>query len=315
MSFKVATVISTLALALSSVNADAFMNEVVHLEGHLLKSVVYSPLPHEYIEKTDLPEEFDWRNVDGVNYCTKDLNQHIPVYCGSCWAHGAMSALGDRIKIERKAAWPDVNLSVQVILNCGTHIAGSCHGGSGSGAYEFTHKHGVPDDTCQLYRAVDDECTDLNVCDNCVPPVGDPSTCTPVEDYTLWRAKEYGDVRGEANMMAEVFARGPIACEIDATPLHVYEGGIIDDPSAKSINHIVSVAGWGEDVDNDGNVTPYWIVRNSWGTYWGERGWFRIVRGKNSAMIEANCSWATPSHEKHSGSYSAEIKESYNPFM
>ena len=202
-----------------------------------------------------------------------------------------------------------------MLLNCGTEIAGSCHGGSSTGAYEFAHTHGVPDDTCQLYRAVDDECTDLNVCATCVKPVGDTTKCSAVPEYTLWRAEEYGDVKGEAAMMAEVFARGPIACSIDATPLHVYEGGIIDNFKTTKTNHVVSVAGWGEDTDDDGNVTPYWIVRNSWGTYWGEQGWFRIVRGKNSAHIEHHCAWATPSHEKHSGSYAAEIKKTYNPFM
>jgi len=51
-------------------------------------------------------------------------NQHIPIYCGSCWAHGAISSLEDRIKIARKAASPDIKLSIQMILNCGTEIAG-----------------------------------------------------------------------------------------------------------------------------------------------------------------------------------------------
>jgi len=69
------------------------------------------------------------------------LNQHIPQYCGSCWAHGAASAFADRIKIARDAKGPDINMAIQYILNCGTEVAGSCHGGSASGTYDFV-KHG-----------------------------------------------------------------------------------------------------------------------------------------------------------------------------
>eukprot|EP00418_Pyrodinium_bahamense_P080461 CAMPEP_0179050298 /NCGR_PEP_ID=MMETSP0796-20121207/20652_1 /TAXON_ID=73915 /ORGANISM="Pyrodinium bahamense, Strain pbaha01" /LENGTH=169 /DNA_ID=CAMNT_0020746793 /DNA_START=60 /DNA_END=565 /DNA_ORIENTATION=+ len=64
----------------------------------------------------DYPDDFSWCNKDGVNFCTMSRNQHIPQYCGSCWAHGAVSALGDRIKIARGAKGVDINLAVQHLL-------------------------------------------------------------------------------------------------------------------------------------------------------------------------------------------------------
>eukprot|EP00804_Cyclotella_cryptica_P008629 CCRYP_007588-RE/>CCRYP_007588-RE protein AED:0.47 eAED:0.47 QI:0/-1/0/1/-1/1/1/0/101 len=72
-----------------------------------------------YISEEDLPPSWDWRNVSGHSFLTHSLNQHIPQYCGSCWAHGALSALADRIKIARNAVGDDINLSIQWVLNCG----------------------------------------------------------------------------------------------------------------------------------------------------------------------------------------------------
>ena len=78
-------------------------------------------------------------NWTGV-YTTAVNNQG---YCGSCWAHGSTSAVADRIKIARNAAFPDVMLSVQALLNCATHVAGSCGGGEDSGVYQYMHDTGM----------------------------------------------------------------------------------------------------------------------------------------------------------------------------
>ena len=62
---------------------------------------IEAPLPHTYTKPEDLPKQWDWSNMDNTSYITKALNQHVPQYCGSCWAQAAISVLGDRIKIQR----------------------------------------------------------------------------------------------------------------------------------------------------------------------------------------------------------------------
>ncbi|CAM9808251.1 unnamed protein product [Choristocarpus tenellus] len=102
-----------------------------------------------------------------MSYVTKNLNQHIPQYCGSCWAHGALSSLADRIKIRRKGQGIDINLSIQVILNCAQDVAGSCHGGSHTGTYQWGSDNPIPFDTCQNYMAIDGTCDGQGICKTC----------------------------------------------------------------------------------------------------------------------------------------------------
>ena len=70
-------------------------------------------------------------------------------------------------------------------------------------------------------------------------------------------------------------------------------GGVFTDTTnATDINHDISVVGYGEEKGGE----KYWIIRNSWGTYWGENGFFRLARGTNNLGIEVEgtCSWAAP---------------------
>jgi len=250
---------------------------------------VTSPQPYEYLNMSAIPTDWDWRNVNGLNLVTKDLNQHIPQYCGSCWAHGAMSSLADRIKILRNGKWPDYNLAIQYILNCGTSEAGSCYGGSATGAFNFVRSKGIPLDTCLPYQADDFACTPINTCRNCKGPPGE-GTCWAQQNYTRFFVDQYSDVQGVSRIMSEIATRGPVAAGVDATYLEDYTGGIITVTQPANINHIVSLVGYG----TDSTGVDYWIGRNSWGQYWGENGWFRIIRNKNALGIEAMVSWATP---------------------
>ena len=91
--------------------------------------------------------------------------------------------------------------------------------------------------------------------------------------------------------MNEISARGPIACTV-AVPASFqnYTFGIYQDDSGDvSMDHSIEVMGYGSE-----NGVNFWHGRNSWGSYWGEQGFFRIVRGVNNLGIEANCQWAVP---------------------
>jgi len=247
-----------------------------------------------------VPEEFTWCDKDGKNYCTASRNQHIPQYCGSCWAHGAVSALQDRVKIARHAQGPDVILSVQHMLNCGG--VGSCHGGSVDGPYQWIKRisdsgPGISFESSQPYQACSSEssdgfcpkadwtCTPLNVARTCGSFDSEGGDCTGLNQYPNVRISNYKSVNGRDAMQQEILANGPISCGIDAMPLLNYEQGIVTD-SSYSTDHVISVVGWGNDATQGG----YWIVRNSWGEYWGEMGYVRVAFG--ALNVESHCAAA-----------------------
>ena len=92
-------------------------------------------------------------------------------------------------------------------------------------------------------------------------------------------------------MQKEIFNRGPISCGIDAQPILEYQGGIYKGAGGGT-DHVISVVGWGQGPDNGIFNRPekYWIVRNSWGEFWGEMGYIRVAFG--SLSLESGCSWA-----------------------
>merc|ERR1719240_2363725 len=280
MKFSIAALIATVSAERKFVNPDAPCRKVSNepQEGYV----------REPLTPVELPETFIWNNVEGVNYLTNLRNQHVPSYCGSCWAHAATSALSDRIKISRKAAWPDINIAPQVLISCSGDDG--CHGGEAYNAFEWMHGHNITDETCSIYRArgLDNgaKCSQQIMCENCSPSKG----CFNQDNYKVYNTDKYGKVSGEQAMMQEIYQRGPIACGI-AVPaaLENYTSGIFEDKTGdKNIVHDISVVGFGVE---DG--TKYWTVRNSWGTHFGESGFFRVVRGTNNIAIETDCAWAT----------------------
>ncbi|CAO4378831.1 unnamed protein product [Caenorhabditis nigoni] len=219
----------------------------------------------------DLPAAWDWRNVSGKNYCSPTRNQHIPVYCGSCWVFGTTGALNDRFNVAREGRWPMTQLSPQEIIDC--NGKGNCQGGEIGDVLEHAKIQGLVEEGCNVYRATNGECNPYHRCGSCWP-----NECFSLTNYTRYYVKDYGKVTGREKIMAEIKKGGPIACAIGATKKFEYEyvKGVYSEKSDLESNHIISLTGWG--VDENG--VEYWIARNSWGEAWGELGWFRVVTSK-----------------------------------
>jgi len=260
--------------------------------------LILSETPETYVNLEDIPDKFWWGNVSGINYLSWTVDQHLPVYCGSCWAQAALSALADRNNIMTNNSFPKAAFSVQQVLNCQPGGA-SCHGGEISTVYEFGAKHYLTEFGCQIYNATDPTpaagiCNPIQNCMNCLPNAGfTASICWAQASFQQWKVSQYGRIVGGDAMKKEIFARGPITCGMHvSTKFETYDHGIYSEPGTSTVpNHAISVVGWG----TDPTAGPYWIVRNSWGTHWGENGYFRIVMGNGNLGIGVNeCYWAVP---------------------
>ena len=303
--------LGTLGLALSYGGSVAAMVGYVPFP-ETVDEVVRSPMPHTMLQAPDLPPAFDWRNVNGTNYCTRVLNQKNPNVCGSCWAEAVTGALSDRFNIatNRRA---QIQLAPQILLNFNSIITGgSCNGGDHIKAYDFVYKYGIADDSCApfmglnwlhgfgiaAYTAVEDvqrsqcwTCDWYGVCG-----------FVPTEYYNLYSVSEFGSVLGEVEMMAEIHARGPIACLLnsESPQFNDYKGGIMRCEhgvkcKVSATDHVIVISGWGEDQESG---VKYWTGRNSYGSQWGEGaggGWFRMERGIDLFGLESHaCAWAVP---------------------
>jgi len=189
----------------------------------------------EPVPEATLPADFTWSSVNGTNYLTNVFNQHLPQYCGSCWAMGATSVLSDRIKIARNAAWPDINISPQPLISClvvqnSTNKDLGCYGGDPFDAFDYMARHNMTDRTCSVYQARGwtngQNCSAMEDCRNCAPG----EACTVPGRYLVYNVSTFGRVKGEADMMQEIYANGPIAVSIAANDAFMaYTGGIFCD--------------------------------------------------------------------------------------
>jgi len=97
---------------------------------------------------------------------------------------------------------------------------------------------------------------------------GTDCKCKPDLHYSSFKS-----LKDEANLLNAV-AEGPVAAYVNAAPWQSYRGGVFSGACPTQVDHAALVVGYGTE-----GSTPYWILKNSWGTSWGENGYIRLKRG------------------------------------
>jgi cathepsin L len=204
----------------------------------------------------DLPKEVDWSSKLPP---LKDQGQ-----CGSCWAFSAVAAMeGASAQKTGKV----VSLSEQQLVDCSKSYGNQgCNGGLMQNSFQFAEKTAMCSEDSYPYTAQDGKCK---------------TSCKG-----LVQVKSYVDVpSGDENALLAAASQRvvSVAIEADQSIFQFYSSGVIDDPSCfqGQLDHGVSLIGFGTSEEGK----DYWLVRNSWGSSWGDQGDVKLIRGKNMCGI------------------------------
>jgi len=203
----------------------------------------------------DLPPEIDWRTQGAVT-SIKDQGD-----CGSCWAFSSVAALEGYWKVTNKTL---LDLSEQQLVDCSKSEGNyGCEGGLMDQAFNYTRQKGACTQKSYPYNGTTQHCA-ASKCQSMIQTTG----CA-----NLWT----GDVQTTEKVLQYMVTQQPVAVAVDAGSWQNYQSGVLDDSGCYfQLDHGVAVVGYSDN---------YWIVKNSWGTTWGENGYIRIVRGKNMCGI------------------------------
>eukprot|EP00331_Platyophrya_macrostoma_P029686 CAMPEP_0176451048 /NCGR_PEP_ID=MMETSP0127-20121128/27561_1 /TAXON_ID=938130 /ORGANISM="Platyophrya macrostoma, Strain WH" /LENGTH=791 /DNA_ID=CAMNT_0017838943 /DNA_START=26 /DNA_END=2401 /DNA_ORIENTATION=+ len=192
-------------------------------------------------------------------------------HCGSCWAFGAAEALSDRFCIASRGRVNHI-LSPQYLVSCSTFNMG-CNGGMLTAAWASLERSGLPTLECTPYQSQSGDSPSCSTIEkNC-------SDGSPLKKYYAksWSTRWYMSVD---SIKAEIFANGPLESAFTVyEDFMSYKGGVYKHTTGAELGgHAIKIIGWGNEDGQD-----YWLVANSWGTSWGENGYFKMAIG-TSAM-------------------------------
>ena len=201
-------------------------------------------------------DSLDWREKGAVNPIKNQMS------CGSCWAFATTLSIESAEFLKYGKLY---SLSEQSLVDCDKTDNG-CVGGAPANAINY----------------IVSQCNGKVMLENDYPYAGVDQTCQLDLSRAVGHVSSYIPVEkgNEDDLAAKCEQYGPVAIAIDSSKMsfNFYSGGIYDEPRCRNdyMDHAVGLIGYGSE-----NGVQYWIVRNHWGTSWGENGYIRMIRGSN----------------------------------
>lgn len=260
------------------------------------------PIMLSEVDEASLPAEFDarqqWPKCNSIQEVRDQSN------CGSCWAFGAVEAASDRICV---ATGENVHLSARDLLSCCMSCGSGCNGGYLGPSWSWLKNTGAVtggnwDDNsmCSSYpfEICDHhvtgsyvQCSDLNGGDTYATPKCQQK-CDANSTYTTAYADDkhkfataYSVAANVAQIQNDIMTYGPVEAAFTVySDFLNYKSGVYYHVSGQALGgHAIKLLGWGNE-----NGMDYWLAANSWNEEWGDKGFFKIRRGKNECGIEGN---------------------------
>jgi len=228
--------------------------------------------PQVHMAASQIPTSVDWRDKGCISPVKNQGG------CGSCWAFGAVETIESFVQINTGKL---PILSPQNVVSCAKNPqhcggTGGCGGATAEIAFDWA-KGGIASEQAYPYQARD----------------------TPCKDSVAKTAKVTGFVKlienNYTDLIVNLAAVGPMAVNVDASPWSGYSSGVFTRCKFNEIdiNHVVQVVGYGTDASGG----DYWLIRNSWGASWGEKGYMRLQRHSDGDMKK----WCGPDHRPQDG--------------
>jgi C1A family cysteine protease len=208
-------------------------------------------------------------NIDHTPFFPPIRNQGN---CGSCWAFSSAGTIEGNYGLKMKK--PTVPLSPQQLVDCDKGNSG-CNGGVFAPAFDYIKKYGLQSESSYPYKTAQGTCS-FNASSVSVKTTG-YSYCS---SYSTQPA-----VKCSVDKFYALLQKGPLAVGVDAgsKSFQAYKSGIFN-ASCSEDNHAVIAVGYGSEAGKE-----FWIVRNSWGATWGDKGYVKIAinpANKNSCFVD-----------------------------